>query len=124
MRSTLAARRPINDTACLRGMIEHSNLRVACRDKGLLVGLARCVTDFHFCCYLSDLAVDTAFQRRGIGRRLVAQARQALGPRCQIILLAAPAAVEYYAKLGFERHPQAWILPPGKPLVNSGRFVT
>jgi len=116
IRSTLAARRPIGDAACLRGMMENSNLLIACRHKGLLVGLARCVTDFHFCCYLSDLAVDAAFQRRGIGRRLITLTRQSLGPRCQIILLAAPAAVDYYPRIGFEGHPRAWILPPGKPL--------
>ncbi len=100
-------------------MLAHSNLMAACRDNGLLVGLARCVTDFHYCCYLSDLAVDAAYQRRGIGRRLVELVRQALGPRCQIVLLAAPAAVEYYPRLGFEHHDQAWILPPGKALPNS-----
>lgn len=118
MRSTLGDRRPVDDIACLQGMIEHSNLMATCRESGLLVGLARCVTDFHYCCYLSDLAVDAAYQRRGIGRELIERVRQSLGPRCQIILLAAPAAVDYYPRLGFERHAQAWILPPGKPLVN------
>ncbi len=27
-----------------------------------------------------------------------------------IVLLAAPAAVEYYPHIGFTHHPQAWIL--------------
>jgi hypothetical protein len=38
-----------------------------------------------------------------------------LGPRCTIILLAAPAAVDYYPKIGFTHHPHAWLLPREKP---------
>jgi GNAT superfamily N-acetyltransferase len=92
-------------------MIEHSNLIATAWDGQLLIGIARSVTDFHYCCYLSDLAVDVAYQRRGVGRRLIQTTQDALGPRCNIILLSAPAAVSYYPHLGFKRHDQAWILP-------------
>lgn len=95
-------------------MIEHSNLIVTAWDSQLLVGIARSVTDFHFCCYLSDLAVDTAYHRQGIGRHLIHITQEALGPHCKIILLSAPAAVDYYPRLGFERHDQAWVLAPTK----------
>jgi predicted N-acetyltransferase YhbS len=91
-------------------MIEHSNLIATAWDGALLVGIARSVTDFHFCCYLSDLAVDVAYQRQGVGKQLIQITQDALGPRCTIILLAAPAAVDYYPHLGFERHDHAWIL--------------
>jgi predicted N-acetyltransferase YhbS len=97
-------------------MLDHSNLIATAWDGRLLVGIARSVTDFHYCCYLSDLAVDAASQRRGIGRRLIQITQDALGPRCTIILLSAPAAVDYYPHLGFERHPQAWILGRAKAL--------
>jgi predicted N-acetyltransferase YhbS len=110
LRSTLGERRPVDDTRCLQGMIEHSNLIVTAWDGQLLVGIARSVTDFHFCCYLSDLAVDVAYQRQGIGRQLIQITQDALRPRCKIILLSAPAAVNYYVHLGFERHDQAWVL--------------
>jgi predicted N-acetyltransferase YhbS len=50
-------------------------------------------------------------QRRGIGRELIRRTRQA-GGRATLILLSAPKAVEYYPRLGFQRHPQAWILTP------------
>jgi ribosomal protein S18 acetylase RimI-like enzyme len=95
-------------------MMEHSNLIATAWEDDLLVGIARSVTDFHYCCYLSDLAVDVACQRRGIGRRLIRMTQEALGPRCSIILLAAPAAVDYYPRLGFQRHEQAWVLAPTK----------
>jgi ribosomal protein S18 acetylase RimI-like enzyme len=71
LRSTLDERRPVDDIHCLHGMIEHSNLIVTAWDGELLVGIARSVTDSHYCCYLSDLSVDVAYQRQGIGRQLI-----------------------------------------------------
>lgn len=115
-RSTLAERRPVHDADCLRGMIEHANLIATCWEGRRLVGIARSVTDFHYCCYLSDLAVDQAYQRRGIGVRLIHLTREALGPHATLILLSAPAATRYYPHLGFTRHPQAWLLGRRQPL--------
>jgi ribosomal protein S18 acetylase RimI-like enzyme len=110
-RSTLAARRPVGDRACIEGMLQHANLCVTAWDGGRLVGVARSLTDFHYACYLSDLAVDAAYQRRGIGRTLVALTRSRLGPRCTIRLVAAPAAADYYHRIGFVRNERCWELP-------------
>jgi ribosomal protein S18 acetylase RimI-like enzyme len=112
--STLAERRPVHDRACITGMLEHADLIVTARAEGELVGVARSVTDFHYCCYLSDLAVDERYQKRGIGKRLIDETQSRLGPQCKLILLSAPAAIDYYPRLGFEKHPQAWILESGK----------
>lgn len=111
MRSTLAERRPVDNPECLAGMLRHADLTVTCWEGETLVGLARSVTDFSYCCYLSDLAVDSAFQRRGMGKKLIELTQSRLGPLCKIILLSAPAAVEYYPHIGFTHHPQAWVLP-------------
>lgn len=113
-RSTLSERRPVDDRECIKSMLEHGNLLVTAWEQERLVGVARSVTDFSYCCYLSDLAVDVEYQKRGIGKRLVAETQQRLGPRCLLILLSAPAAVEYYPRIGFQHHPQAWILPRAK----------
>lgn len=110
-RSTLAERRPVADRECIESMLRHGNLLVTAWDQDRLVGVARSVTDFSYCCYLSDLAVDLEYQKRGIGKRLIAETQQCLGPKCLMILLSAPAAVEYYPRIGFQHHPQAWILP-------------
>lgn len=110
VRSTLAERRPVDDPVTLQGMIEHANLTITCWAGEKLVGIARSVTDFHYCCYLSDLAVDCAYQKRGIGTELIEQMKSKLGERCKIILLSAPAAVNYYPHIGFTHHPQAWVL--------------
>ncbi len=115
-RSTLAERRPVEDRVCIEGMLRHANLLVTAWDGDRLIGVARSVTDFNYCCYLSDLAVDTAYQKHGIGKCLIAETQQRLGPQCTIILLSAPAAVEYYPRIGFQHHPQAWLLPRAKSL--------
>lgn len=112
-RSSLAERRPVHDRACIDAMLAHGNLLVTARIDGTLVGVARSLTDFRFCCYLSDLAVDRAFQRQGIGKELIRLTQAQLGEHCTLILLSAPAAVDYYPRVGFERHPQCWILRPG-----------
>lgn len=114
--STLAERRPVEDLDCLKGMLAHSNLVVSawCGDE--LVGIARSITDFHYCCYLSDLAVDANYQRQGIGKELIAITQQALELRCKIILLAAPAANAYYENIGFRHHSRCWTLERNSPV--------
>jgi GNAT superfamily N-acetyltransferase len=113
-RSTLAERRPIHDAACIQAMLQHANLLCTAWDGPTLVGVARSVTDFEYCCYMSDLAVDAAYQKKGIGRELIRLTQSRLGPRATLILLAAPKAESYYPKIGFTAHRSAWILPPGK----------
>jgi ribosomal protein S18 acetylase RimI-like enzyme len=113
-RSTLGERRPIEDRECIEGMIRHSNLMVTAWDGDRLAGVARSVTDFHYACYLSDLAVDVDYQHAGIGRELVARTQRELGPRCKIRLVSAPAATAYYPRIGFVRNAQCFELTPGE----------
>lgn len=112
VRSTLGERRPIDDDACLRGMLEHADVIVTARDaNGLLIGVSRAVTDFHFCTYLSDVAVDVACQRQGIGQQLIDRTHAAAGRRTTLILLAAPNARDYYPRIGMTRHDSCWLTP-------------
>jgi GNAT superfamily N-acetyltransferase len=107
--STLGERRPIDDLERLKMMVRHANLIVTARANGLLVGVARSLTDFAYCTYLSDLAVRKAFQKQGIGRELIRQTKL-LSPQAKLILLSAPAAVEYYPRIGMTRHEQCYVL--------------
>ncbi len=116
MRSGLGERRPIQDDARLSGMIDGASLTVTAWEGERLVGVSRSLTDFSYACYLSDLAVDRKYQRQGIGRELIRRTQLALEPGCKVILLAAPAAIEYYPRIGFEHHPQCW-MAPARPLV-------
>ena len=110
--STLGERRPVEDRACIEGMINNSNLIITAWAEDTLIGIARSMTDFHYACYLSDLAVSKTHQRNGIGKQLLALTQQQLGPRCKLILIAAPAANDYYQPLGFNHNSRCWILEP------------
>src|SRR5688500_5498957 len=79
-RSTLGERRPIDDPAAIEGMLNNADLTVTAWDGDLLIGVARSVTDFTYCCYLSDLGVDVAYQRQGVGVELMALTQVQLGP--------------------------------------------
>lgn len=108
-RSTLGERRPIDDQDRLKAMLKHANLIVTARDGGLLVGVSRSLSDFSFCTYLSDLAVDEAYQKKGIGKVLIRETKNA-APLAKLILLSAPKAIEYYPKIGMTRHEHCYIL--------------
>ena len=109
-RSTLGERRPVDDEKCIQGMLDHADILVLAMDEEKIVGVARAISDFNYACYLSDLAVDVAYQKMGIGEKLIDKVQEELEERCKIILLSAPDAVEYYPKVGFTQHPSAWVL--------------
>ena len=109
--STLGERRPVHDLQRLQRMLRAADLIVTARDEGRLVGISRALTDFSYCCYLSDLAVDAAYQRRGIGRRLIAETHALAGDLTTLILVAAPSAESYYARIGMTQRPSCWTLP-------------
>jgi ribosomal protein S18 acetylase RimI-like enzyme len=111
IRSTLAERRPIDDHVAVAGMLANADVIVTARTaEGLLVGISRAITDHSYCTYLSDLAVDEAFQRRGIGRELIRRTHEAAGPHTSLILLSAPKAETYYPHIGMRRHESCWVI--------------
>ncbi|MEO0996844.1 MAG: GNAT family N-acetyltransferase [Pseudomonadota bacterium] len=115
-RSGLAARRPVDEPSRIAAMLRHADLIATARDPdrdGQLVGVSRCITDFAFCCYLSDLAVDTAYQGRGIGSGLIDASRARLDNGCSFFLISAPQAVGFYERLDMPRIDLAfgWLTP-------------
>jgi len=110
--STLGERRPVGNRERIIRMCNHANLIITARHNGKLVGIARSLTDFAFCTYLSDLAVSETYQKKGIGKELIKKVREAV-PEANLILLAAPNAVDYYPKIGMIRHEAAYILKGG-----------
>lgn len=109
--STLAERRPAQDLDRLDKMLRHADLVMTARDAGRLVGVARAITDFSYCCYLSDLAVDAQYQRQGIGKRLIEETHRAAGQDTTLILVAAPAAETYYPRIGMKHLSSCWAIP-------------
>lgn len=109
-KSTLAQRRPIDDKNCIQGMLDNANLTITAWDNEKLIGIARCMTDFHYACYLSDLAVDEAYQKQGIGKALQIRVQNELNEKCKLILISAPAANAYYQYIGFSHNDRCWVL--------------
>ena len=109
-RSTLGERRPIHNIQTFEAMLKNANLTITAWDGEKLVGISRSLTDFAYVAYLADLAVDEQYQRSGIGKQLIEETKERLGPECMIVLLAAPKANEYYDHIGFEHNPRAWTL--------------
>ena len=109
IRSSLAERRPVDDESRIRGMLRNADVIVTARSaSGLLVGVARSITDFSYCTYLSDLAVDVDHQRRGIGKTLIDFSHEKAGVQTTLVLLSAPAAESYYPRIGLRSHHSCW----------------
>ena len=109
-RSTLDLRRPVNEPDRVQKMLDFGNVLITAWKGDELIGVSRALTDFSFCCYLSDLAVDVTYQHQGIGKELVHLTHEAAGMQTMLILLAAPAAVDYYPKIGMTGFPHCFVL--------------
>ena len=114
--STLGERRPINERERFAEMVKNANLVITAWEGELLVGISRSLTDFSYITYLADLAVRVSHQKLGIGRELIRQTQIHSGPKTNVVLLAAPAAEEYYPRVGFTQMPQTWMLRAGEEL--------
>lgn len=102
--------RPTKDVDRIEKMYRNSNLVISAWEADQLIGIARSLTDFCYCCYLSDLAVRQEFKNKGIGKELIALTRKHIGTQTTLILLSAPAAMDYYPKAGFEKLQNGFII--------------
>lgn len=102
--------RPTHDLPRIARMFAAADLVISAWSEGVLVGVCRALTDYSYCCYLSDLAVDRAFQRQGIGQELIRQVQQHIGDQVSLILLSAPDAMDYYPAQGFTRAENAFLI--------------
>jgi len=109
--STLGERRPVHNRARFAKMLEEADLIITAWDGDLLVGVSRSITDWVWTTYLADLAVRVSHQKQGIGKELMRRTQEA-APQAKLLLLAAPAAANYYGHVGFTNLPNAWWLLP------------
>ncbi|MBL4953513.1 GNAT family N-acetyltransferase [Neobacillus sp. OS1-32] len=103
-------KRPVDDLPRLAKMITNADLTFTAWDGEKLVGVARAITDFSYCCYLSDLAVDRDYQKRGIGKKLVNLLQEQIGEEVMLLLLSSPIAMEYYPRIGFDQVDNGFII--------------
>ncbi|MCW5906809.1 MAG: GNAT family N-acetyltransferase [Chitinophagales bacterium] len=106
--------RPTTDKARIARMFANSSLVVTAWHEEKLVGIARSLTDFCYCCYLSDLAVRREYQKSGIGRKLISLTKEKIGEQTMLLLLSAPPAMEYYPKVNFQKVDNAFIIKRSK----------
>ncbi len=102
--------RPTADKARISKMYAHSNLVITAWDNEKLVGISRSLTDFCYCCYLSDLAVRKEYQASGIGKKLIELTKNEIGEQTALLLLSAPTAMDYYPKVGFQQINHAFLI--------------
>ena len=102
--------RPTTDKERIEKMYFNSNLVMTAWDNGKLVGISRSLTDFCYCCYLSDLAVRIEYQKNGIGKKLIKLTKDKIGEQTALILLSAPTAMDYYPKVGMQKIENGFII--------------
>jgi predicted N-acetyltransferase YhbS len=102
--------RPTSDLARIARMFAAPSLVISAWRDGRLVGVSRSLTDYAYCCYLSDLAVDKTVQGKGVGRELVRRTQVAVGDEVSIILLSAAGAMSYYPTIGFQKADNAFVI--------------
>jgi predicted N-acetyltransferase YhbS len=110
VRSTLAERRPVDQPDAIRAMLNHADIVVTAREGSQLVGVSRAISDFSYCTYLSDLAVDQTNQGRGIGRELIRRTHETGGLDTHLILIAAPKSQTYYPHIGMQQQGACWVI--------------
>ncbi len=108
--SSSGINRPITDKQRIMKMYANSNLILTAWYKNDLIGISRSLTDFCYCCYLSDLAVKKEYQAKGIGKKLIELTKNRIGDQTTLLLLSAPHAVNYYSKVGFQKIENGFII--------------
>lgn len=101
-------KRPYNDLERMEKMIDQADVLISCWDGERVIGVARAITDYCYCCYLSDLAVITEYQKRNIGKNLVQLLQETLGDQVAIVLLSSEEALSFYPQIGFEQATNAF----------------
>jgi len=78
---------------------------VARNAEGAIVGVLFGLTDYAYWLYVTDLGVDRAWVRRGVGRRLMKAAHEIAGGEKDIAvyLIANERAIPFYEKLGMKK---------------------
>ena len=78
---------------------------VARNENNTVVGVLFGLTDFAYWLYVTDLGVDRAYERQGIGKQLMKTAHKIAGGEKDIALylIANENAVPFYEKLGMKK---------------------
>lgn len=87
----------------LMAALQNSHSLVTARIAGKLVGLGNAISDGHLVVYFPHMLVHTAFQGKGVGRKMMAAMLKKYSGFHQQMLTADGKAIEFYESLGFVR---------------------
>ena len=86
-------------------LIKNVQISITARNSnGLLVGVIFAITDFSYWMFITDLGVDRAYTKQGIGKELIKRAHELAGGEKDIAIytVANENAIGFYQKLGME----------------------
>ena len=87
-------------------LLKNATISLAARNEsGLLAGVLLGLTDYAYWLYVTDLGVDRAYERQGIGSELMRTAHKIAGGEKDIAvyLIANEEAIPFYEKLGMKK---------------------
>ncbi len=90
----------------IRSLVANVSVSLAARNENnTIVGILFGLTDYAYWLYVTDLGVDRAYERQGIGRQLMKTALETAGGEKDIAvyLIANENAVPFYEKLGMKK---------------------
>lgn len=90
----------------IKKLVKNVNISLVARNEdGVAVGVLFGLTDFAYWLYITDLGVDRAYVRRGIGMELMKTAHEIAGGEKDIAvyLIANENAVPFYQKFGMKK---------------------
>lgn len=87
-------------------LLKNATISLAARNEsGILVGVLLGLTDYAYWLYVTDLGIDRAYERQGIGSELMRTAHKIAGGEKDIAvyLIANEEAIPFYEKLGMKK---------------------
>ncbi|HEY9628991.1 MAG TPA: GNAT family N-acetyltransferase [Coleofasciculaceae cyanobacterium] len=89
----------------VRKLLTTRSIAITARNQsGLLIGIVFGVTDFSYFLFVTDLGIDRAYAKQGIGRELLVRIRELAGGEddISVVTVAHKTAMGFYEKCGYE----------------------
>ena len=101
------------ETEKIRNAFQNSYRFVTAWDNGIIIGAGRMISDGECYGWIHDMAVLPSYRKQGIGRTVVEKLME--GNETLLIgLTSSFEAVDFYTKLGFNKHKTAMAKYPGR----------
>ena len=93
-----------DDINRLKAMVDNSQIIVTAWDEDIMIGFARCITDYVFNGQINNVVVDSNYRRKGIGKVLIKTILDS-SKEVTYILRGDIENENFYRSIGFEDSP-------------------